>query len=230
MKKVTCALIILCMIFCLLAGCSTKWSNSHLIACGSYGVPGMFACDLKGDACSCEILETDDYGRILFSYTTEHLVTGNVETAYVICQQYGSKQVYFYEDICYCYLSEELQALKSANDWGAPLDSSKMSSRTYNVTADGYLQSNSQLNASLVKENCCKKLQLSSENITELCFLDADNAGNGLYWLDTSTEGGFYVIASTDYDMAFMEYESTQASMENLPLFKAACGWGYPGE
>ena len=132
-------LIISLCILLLFSGCRTHNHIFDLVACGSYGVPGMWCYDLKGQSFQCEILETDPQGRVLYMYTTHSEITGQQETALVICQSSTSRRICFYEDVCY-YFGEaegsEFLAFKQRNDWEAPLDESKMATRYHNVTFD----------------------------------------------------------------------------------------------
>lgn len=78
-----------------LSGCVDESENLKLAACGSYAVPGMFCHDLKGGTFTCNVVERDSYGRILFWYETTNIITRNKEKVYLICQEMDSKYVYF---------------------------------------------------------------------------------------------------------------------------------------
>ena len=88
---------------------------------GSSAVPGLYCSDLKSGTYTVNILERDGQGRILYEYTTKSLITGEQETAVVICQKCDNDFVYFYEDKCYLTgepSEEEIRQLKVQNRWG----------------------------------------------------------------------------------------------------------------
>lgn len=139
--------LLLVSIYCCQSIDLTRASNLHiegkLQIAGSFSVPGMFCEEIKGMASDAEIIETDDYGRILYSYTTYNAIL-NVEncTATVICQKIDDDYIYFYEDVCYIVsgISEQtVDDLKEENDWNKELDKSKLSQRLYRVSLDLFI-------------------------------------------------------------------------------------------
>ena len=81
-----------------------------------------------------KIVETDSYGRVLFSYDEsmpyysrskdDSLIYG-----YAICQHYDGKQSYYLRDVCFEIDSslkniteERIEKLKQRNNWDQPLD------------------------------------------------------------------------------------------------------------
>ncbi|MBQ2667822.1 MAG: hypothetical protein IJF56_04260 [Clostridia bacterium] len=136
--------IALCILFmiCTLTACKSVSQEISLAACGSFAVPDIYTFDLKGGSFSCEVLETDTYGRILFKYTTFSETTGEPEkTAYVICQKYDQKHVYYYTDVCYTFedAADELEKLKTANDWNCEWNDEKVTCHGYTVSFDLFL-------------------------------------------------------------------------------------------
>lgn len=105
----------------------------------------------NGEACydpEISVIETDDYGRTLFFYS-ESYGGGDFEMAFLIMQSSDDKNVYYYQDDC-CFVftddsdrfwhgrrggedyieavklaSNEIEELKSRNDWGRELDPDK---------------------------------------------------------------------------------------------------------
>ena len=69
------------------SGCRSRSQELDLAICGSYAVPGMFCWDLKGGTFDVEVLETDEEGRILFSYSAENIITHQIDTALVVCKK-----------------------------------------------------------------------------------------------------------------------------------------------
>lgn len=86
------------------------------------------------------IIETDNYGRVLFFYD-EYLAETNYGTAIVIMQKSDRDYVYYYQDDCYtpyfntdrqypfgyrdAFSDEDIEALKLANDWNKEINLDK---------------------------------------------------------------------------------------------------------
>lgn len=90
----------------------------------------MFYPDLKGSEASCEVVETDDYGRTLFLYSAPSVISDKVETVAVICQKNTKEGVFFYTGDCFDFTEksvDDFSRLKERNDWNMPLNESKMS-------------------------------------------------------------------------------------------------------
>ncbi|MBQ9148767.1 MAG: hypothetical protein IJX69_04285 [Oscillospiraceae bacterium] len=210
-------------------GCQSRSQSLDLAICGSYGVPGMFCTDLKGEASTCNVLETDAQGRILFEFTNLSVITGKEETAIVICQKYDSEHVYFYEDQCYILGAVEESAiadLKEQNDWGCALDEKKMAKRSNQLSLDLYIVTDSKLDYQKVQAACCEALEIDKAEIRELCFLDQDPTGQTMYWLSAET-ADYYIIVNTEYEAAFIAAENPQPDAEAIADFKQNNGWKY---
>lgn len=93
-----------------------------------------------------QIVEEDQYGRVLFVYETISFMFGETTDTLLcvgICQKKSTQDVYFYEDICYLlalgkiedykslFSTEDISELKQWNDWGIPLDETKMTKVDY---------------------------------------------------------------------------------------------------
>lgn len=79
--------------------------------------------------------ETDAYGRELFLYRKDLYMSSDTLDIWVICQKTVEEQTYYYQDYCYyvCQVGYDISAaelvrLKERNDWGKPLDETKMAS------------------------------------------------------------------------------------------------------
>jgi hypothetical protein len=80
------------------------------------------------------ILETDGYGRVLFSYQTETIWTSDKGTfGWLIAQKADEEKVFFYPNVCFVQvdaeedlLGSQKDTLKEENDWGEPLDDNQM--------------------------------------------------------------------------------------------------------
>lgn len=110
--------------------CSIAWASQPMLAGHSSNGEALY----DAEVCS---LQTDEYGRVLFSYYENSLQTNLL--VFVMQYKQGDK-AYYYDDYCYTLIikenkdqapdltSPEIQALKQANDWGKPLDESKCTS------------------------------------------------------------------------------------------------------
>lgn len=218
----------------LLSSCKLGTSqNMELAVCGSYAVPGMFCYELKGGTYSCEILEEDSQGRILFEYVAKDHISSTEKTAYVICQGIDSEYVYFYEDICYAFSpadEEALKALKEQNHWDLPLEQERMSRRKNSVTLDLFISLDCDLEYSKVRDACCKELGIEASQIKELCFLDGNGASQELYLLcaeEQESQRSYFVFADISYSVSVMEIPEQQISTEEIMEFKEVNGWKY---
>ncbi|MEG1859350.1 MAG: hypothetical protein RR193_03315 [Christensenellaceae bacterium] len=127
MKKVLCIctlLLVVCIAFVACEPPAFRGIESYLYEIIAVNTPFVES-DGKIDE-----LETDAYGRALYSYTTNHFIV------YFICQKHDADSTYYYEDFGVLVKrsqdsisQKEIDILKSINDWDEPLDQTKMSSR-----------------------------------------------------------------------------------------------------
>lgn len=115
--------------------CSVAWANLvDIIGHWSDG-------EMQGGP-YVDILETDSYGRVLFSYS-EHQYVGDAKSGYLECvylmvmQKKDDLNAYYYpEDCYYCvkvdvdeiehsYDPDVVEHLKLLNDWDKPIDTAK---------------------------------------------------------------------------------------------------------
>lgn len=216
----------------LFTGCSEPLppvsEKTALAVCGSFCVAGMYCADLKGDAFACNVLERDDYGRVLYEYITKSVITGKQETAWVICQKIDDSFVYFYEDVCYLFgtpSEEALRQLKVQNQWGEEFHFRGMTKRPLKVTFDLFIVMESPFETKQVKSECCKLLSLSASQVKELCIIDATYK-SALYWLefeDSGKRSTGYLLLTPD-GCAFLGADS-HSSPETLKDFKEKNNW-----
>lgn len=212
MKKIFfAAVVILPLVF---NSCFFENDITGLYVCGAYAVPGTFYPDLKGTESSYEILETDQYGRIMFSYSAPNFISEQKETAIVICQKITKDLVYFYEDICFEFVQNEksdFQTLKNRNDWNQPLDSSKMTYRNNKVSFDNFIITESIFDINKVKKLCCEKLNVYSSEITELCIDDIRPDDVAVFYMEVTSHGStknYFVRVSDGYEISFYEFNN----------------------
>ena len=226
-------LLLLVSILFSLAACASTDIHLELALCGSYAVPGMFCSDLKGGSFSCEILEEDSQGRILYEYTTKNLISGNEDTALVICQKIDDESVFYYEDVCFLlsgYSAQDVEQLKEANDWNAPLDESKLSRRVKNISLDLFIMPDDALEHKSVRQACIRTLQINPEQAKDLFLLDTDGYGKTLYLFIAGSSTGYlryFIITDSSYRIAFMEIVDGLVNPDAVASFKQENGWTY---
>jgi hypothetical protein len=88
----------------------------------------------------CDIVEEDEYGRILYEVSVSGAMTSEKECqnmcVYLVCQKYDENTVWYYDSECMIIskqfdlnVRKELGELKENNDWGTEIDISKCTSR-----------------------------------------------------------------------------------------------------
>ena len=233
MKHMARILLLLIVTLLCLTSCGSAHIQLELALCGSYAVPGMFCPDLKGETFFCSILEEDDQGRILYEYTTKNQISETKETALVICQRIDDSYVYFYEDICYLesgYTQDDIANLKSMNDWDAPVEESKLSRRTKNISFDLFIMPNSQQEYNAVRRACIQATGLLQDQVTVLSFLDTDEHGNVLYLFagtQNSKQRQYLVLVDEAYRTFVMEIVEGSMDPDEISVFKQDNGWIY---
>lgn len=94
--------------------------------------------DFECDPC-IEVIEEDDYGRTMFLYYEKYYKGANISfSALIICQDSNEKEVFFYEDVNFIvkeqavysqniekFTDDEIEYLKSVNDWNEEIDYDK---------------------------------------------------------------------------------------------------------
>lgn len=180
-----------------------------LYVCGAYAVSGTFYPDIKGTEATYEIMETDNYGRVMFTYSAPSFITEKNEAAIVICQKITKDSVYFYEDVCYEFVhseAQDLQTLKNMNDWNQPLNNDKMTYRNIKVSMDNVIIAEPAFDFEKIKSMCCKKLNIHSAEIKNLCIDDIQPDGTTVYYLKAVSDGEekqYFVQVSDGYDISF---------------------------
>ncbi len=213
MKKKRMRIIVISVILIFIAFLYFVYSDYSSLGCyfcGVYAVPGTYHSDLKGMEASYEILEEDDYGRVLFFYTAPDFISKQQGEYIVICQKITDKYVYFYEDICFEILYDDedadIQELKKKNDWNSPLDESKMAFREMRATFDNVIIDSSELNYQEIRRLCWETLDIYQPQIVELCIDDAQPDGTAIYYLEVRVKTAkerYFVRVDKDYNISF---------------------------
>lgn len=226
-KKILCCFVLIVL---MLTSCSTFSEKGMLAATGSYAVPGMSVGNIKGTEVVCNILDEDQYGRIIFEFECNNVITQKREKAIVIVQKYTEKTVWFYEDVCYlieAYQQFNVGTLKEQNDWDKPLNEAKMTSRVYNVTFDLFVQRGSNVKPYDLRAKVADKLSIAEEYL-DSCLLDATKNGADLYWFSANVDGEsrmYYVISDGGDNVKLHLISDTDSFIDELWMFKAEVGW-----
>ena len=134
-------LISLCSCGCAFKEYSGDYSDLYAVAINSvlwvngYSWGADFECDPQ-----IEKIDEDNYGRIMFFYQERNYKGSEIWfSALIICQASNSNEVFYYEDVCYIvkertsiarntaevFNAEDIDYLKSINDWNKELDYEK---------------------------------------------------------------------------------------------------------
>ena len=232
MKRILCILLVITMLFLLTSCYDTFPKGGANHACVSFAVPGIYSYYPP----YIHVMEKDAQGRTLMEFSDHNAFMADDYTkGYVICQKYDDDYVYFYEDYAYMFAfsaTDTIEALKERNDWGKPLDESKMSRRTGNFTYDMALGINTDLDYDQVKNLVSQKLGVSREALGDLYFDDSDPNGLALFDLPVKDTTGqptayYFVLCDTAYNISLLKVEDVQTYDQGLREFKQANGWQY---
>ncbi len=227
MKKLL--LFLLCALVFSFSGCAHTSDKVSLEICGAYAVPGMFYPDVKGTESVCKILEADSYGRILFEYTAPDYVSDKVNIVSVICQQTDNEYVYYYDTLCYQPSEGDNSELKALNDWDKEPDITKMTKRAVKTSFDGFIVTSAAPDMSKIKALFCDFVEISPENLIDICIDDIDPLGNLLCFAEYSEEAGikkcFFLVLDNKICDVFQLKDSDVFSPEEYLNFKLSSGW-----
>lgn len=206
MKKLLFFLVIGCIIFSLSCQSIDSIANNiflstlpnktkqydALYTLGSY-IPGVLISDIRDG--NVAIIEEDNYGRVLFEISSDFHIISNYRI-FAILQKNDRKSVWFYYDVFYYYFdnngeidSNNITAFKLTNDWGQPLDDSKLSCRSICVNTNFSIDKLAILSDSF-KENIFDDLSKLSPPI--------QSSPSDLFLLDPySTDGAAYQLVCT---------------------------------
>lgn len=233
MKRITAAIVCRVTAFLLLAGCEPQTRSRELAICGTYAVPGLALGDLKGGTYSVGILEEDAYGRYLYEFAAENVVTGEWSTALVICQKIDTEYVYYYEDECFLlpgYGEYDIETLKAKNDWDEPLDESRLSRRKNQTSVDLYIIMDTPLDVQKIRTAFAAKKGIMESDIVNYCILDVDNAGHELFWFRVYENGqpeDYFAVVDPAYTVECLRVTGYAFDISELIALKQTAGWVY---
>lgn len=230
--------------------CSVAWVN----------VPTAKGCIPNGEIINdAEVtpLDTDSYGRVLFSYSED--LSG--ESAYLLVMQYTEGEfVYYYPDLCYVFASipegcdvpdvdsPEALSLLDKNDWEKPIAKDKCEgTKTVRKKPEGKIKVNDSYFDNIVKEHHSSNgvfihPKNSSSLVDGYYFLCADSYGRELYVVNTHLEEytnkecirykySFLVVVHPDkrYDASTVVLlDDPRAAQSDQSLIKEQNGWNTP--
>ena len=198
-----------------------------------------------------DVLEEDDYGRVLFvcagspGIYTEYGYDEN-DAVVVIMQKEDRNNIYFYEDSFFAIIhdavdlssidvnSQEIVALKEANDWGKELDTGKMSKREINITLLGlgaFLRKPKEIDDLYRYQSAMLRNFQSIQDIpkADAIYYDCDGE-KMLFWIYVQGDEGcknYFCIGTLDNQYSYMEITDIYSYQEDLAEFKKANGWNY---
>lgn len=229
--------------------CSVAWNNIPTALGFSRGVEVAYDANVV-------VLETDDYGRVLFSYSEDRY---GREANVLIMQRADDTHAYYYPDDCYIFVafetendtldskSDEIAELKRLNDWGLPLDESKCES-TEIVTKKpkGELKVKDAYFEEIVRkyhENSERYVHPKNVSFGSYAkFVTSDDYGRELYIVDTTFEEytdktethywfSFLVVVHPDksYDLStVILLEDPRNPQADMKEIKQNNGWNTP--
>ena len=234
----------------MLKGCSvSEWRILDSLA--PYAIPGLGAFDLRDAQYSQEVIDRDDYGRVMYRFYSNYdsydlydshdpnRAYGSRKTVFngqaiIICQKVTRNSFYYYTDVC-CLMSEndfdetKVEELKNKNDWNRPLDESKM--KKQKVSDGPYVKIYNVPRETIEKseEKVIKELGIKSEQLIMFFEDDVDLNNKIMYCAvvvrEDSDKEYYFVIMDTDYKPAFMKFENLYEVEEPLSDFKKENGW-----
>lgn len=209
--------------------------KAGLKTCGSLSLlPSVWCDDTR--CIGSDIIEKDEYGRILFEFRHLSDISGESLHCLVICQinDYGNECVYYYEDmnfLIYPYSTEELEHLKQINDWNKPLDYSKMSKREYRLTHNLHFSVDYPVERREAVEAIVDYFDIDRSFYSEYILLDA--LGNQQLAHIIITRNGVderYIVymETGGKNIHYLKIENDTVDYAAYRQFKIDCGWAYP--
>ena len=227
--------------------CAVAWDN----------IPFLYGYIADGERtlnAEVKLIETDSFGRVLFSYTEDVEPSGY----YILIMQYTKgKTAYYYPDDCYVYLplkesdngspniyASEVVKLKEINDWELPRNEHKCKSISVsNVKPDGELHVSESFFENIVREYHEASGRYihpkNSDFVKRISFVTADDYGRELYAVSTKFDEytekkhieynfNFFVILNSNksYEASsVLLIDDYKNAQNNIKSLKEKCGW-----
>ncbi len=209
---------------------SVLWNNGY-----------SFGADFVRDP-KIEILEKDEYGRILFTYYEKYYSGGDLSfSALIILQQTLNEFVYYYEDYNYIikkqfktvseqpFSQENIEYLKSNNDWGNEIKLNKCIKKEINNKKQKI-----PFDKKVIEDKVIEEFSLKGENHTLfLHYLTNDKVNNfigyGAVRKNTNQFDYFVYFVKSINDNAGEIYFFTPTNLfdyqDEFISFKKSNGW-----
>ncbi|MBQ7336000.1 MAG: hypothetical protein IJW92_05970 [Clostridia bacterium] len=235
-QRCVCVLIILSAMF-LSSSCKNYYSGDEYHMLGSY-IPGFPTTDVRDSI--HEVLETDEYGRVLFSFSFSYnCLYGKEMLAYAVLQDLDGDFIYFYEDVFYTVSkTPDLELLKQINDWGEELNQSQLAKRPirgyfhYNIKKT-LLEFDRRSDRKRIVQEIEQALPSKGVHLTDICQIcDYDLSELQLELCGIEEEDGeivyYFILINSSGVVDFMRIEDIYDYQEDLIAFKTKNGWNYP--
>ena len=244
MKKLATIILALCLLLSCI-GCNPPPYGGENIELYTVAAHGVVGAGWRGGR--TEIIDTDSFGRVLFSYTQIYL-PGELSDcaglcAYVICQQSDREFSYYYEDICFIaapswetFAADDIEQLKEANDWEQELEPALMAKQK-RARRDGVKRYDAEGCPSEIAHMQRDEIVNSDMFDTVGGKCDVDQAGKTLFFFRAYKKGrspeefssAYYMILNADgtYDPEnyFIEVPDIFNYQELLHELKERNGW-----
>lgn len=246
-------LVVLMLIFyaCTYHGYGGEHRDLYTVAVHNlFGINGYINNGELLDDSVIEIIEIDDYGRVLFFYDEFYddfydESQPNYGRAFVIMQKAEKKNVYYYQDDCYipCLSTEEnfeqlwanvdeniIEELKALNDWNKEFDESKCTkAKISKKMPKSELDLQDYQFFRPIKSYVETEENPKNDNFQCQYFLycNSDSSGKELYYVCTRTGYHYAVIVNADgsfSDSAVVEVDPTTYH-KRIKELKQQNGW-----
>lgn len=238
----TVCLILTVMFFC---GCSYKytgdypdlysvainsilWNNGH-----SYGADRAIDAEI-------DIIEKDDYGRTLYTYYEKYYAGAEISfSALLIAQSSADGYIYFYEDYNFIikkqelyssnkisFTQEEIDNIKTLNDWNKELNLEKCIKKVIAVT-----KCEIPYEVQTLEEKIIDNFDLGDKNYNLFIdYLTDDNNGNFIIYgsiIKFNAEDIYFaaIVNSAENKIAYFVPENIYNYREEFITFKTENGW-----
>lgn len=245
------ALLFVTLMALLLTGCllyrGNDWDLYKMII---WNVPNTLGIEAP-EAADTKIIETDVYGRRLFTYEMNRSGTTGYDRIciYAICQKADREYVYYYEDFCFIlssslanFTQEDIEQLKSVNGWGEPIDEAKLSKHALRAPMTSHkegIDANEIFNRVVFKiDDIYESLNSFPDNLNPetgtTLLVDSDEAGNQFYYVYVYNDQvrhlrSYFMMLKNDgsYDPEIFieEIDDLYQYQEQMHEFKIRNGW-----
>ncbi len=243
--KIKIAIIICFLLACFLSGCGYKGysgDNTDLYTVAINSVLWNNGHSYKTDKATdsqIEILEQDKYGRTIFTYYEKYYAGAKLSfSALIISQTVIDDCVYYYEDVNFIikrqelyasqivkFSQEEIENLKTTNDWGYEINLKKCVKKFITKTKEDI-----PCNAEIIKDSVKREFGLIERQYSLfLNYLTCDYIGNFIFYGSIIKSDGenlhFVALYKSENDIRFLVPDDLYDYRQELIGFKIQNGW-----